>query len=173
MIELRQRRTAVLAAMLIAVLGSACGTPQQSQSGAPATTIAAAQSTVAPAVTAAAVVQSTAAPGATAFAGAFGRLQPENVARLMGTTMGVQMTIDVDPPNVENTQVTRATLNGTDQNGAFGKLDLPARRSFASAGLQLARQAYPQAQLELTIVDPSGTRLIAVTQAPGGEAAFQ
>jgi hypothetical protein len=170
MIELRQRSAALLGVLAVALLGAACSSQAQPQpTTPPLTAVAELRATAQPLQTAV----SGAAGAAGALASGVARLQPENVARLVGTTLGVQMTVNVEPANVENTQVQRATFEGTDQSGAFGKLDQPARRSFALAGLQLARQAYSQAQIQLTIVDPSGNRLLAVSQAPGGEATFQ
>jgi hypothetical protein len=133
----------------------------------------AASNDVRSAATAFAGVQATAQPVATRVADALTRLQPTDLGRLIGTTMGATIEISLSPPDVPNDQVTQATLNGTDRTGAFGRLDDQARRSFAGAALQLARQAYPRATITLNVVDSSGTRLLGATYPPGGEPAFQ
>jgi hypothetical protein len=125
------------------------------------------------AATAVAQVQATAEPVATRVAGALTQLAPPDVGRLVGTTMGATIDITTAPPGAPNDQVTQATLSGIDQNGAFGRLDQQARRAFASAGLQLARQAYPRAQLDLTVDDANGGRLLSATYPPGGSPTYQ
>jgi|SRR6266508_5077830 len=133
----------------------------------------AAQNDARAAATAVAGLTTSAQPVATEVARRVGDLDPSNVGRLIGTVMGANVDITREPQGVPNEQVTRATLKGTDRSGAFERLDLPARRSFASAGLQLARQSYPQAQIEMTIVDGSGNRLLAVSYPPDGQPMFQ
>lgn len=134
---------------------------------------AAVQNDARAAATALAGLQATAQPVATEVARQVGGLEPANLGRLIGTVMGATIEISTTPPDVSNDRVTQATLNGTDRSGAFGRLDVQARRSFANAGLQLARQSYPQAQIDLTIVDASGNRLLAVTYPPTGQPTFQ
>jgi hypothetical protein len=133
----------------------------------------AASNDVRSAATAFAGVQATVQPVSTRVADALSRLQPSDLGRLIGTTMGANVEITLTPPGAPNDQVTQATLDGTDRTGAFGRLDDQARRSFAGAALQLARQAYPQATITLNVVDSSGTSLLAATYPPGGQPAFQ
>src|SRR4051812_28484687 len=109
--------------------------------------------------TTAATVQATVASGAQGSAqnpggrlgGGLVNLAPADLARLISTTMGAGIEIAATPPNVGNDQVTQATLTGTDRSGAWGRLDQQARQAFAGAGLQLARQAFPNAQIDLVV----------------------
>jgi hypothetical protein len=157
----RQRRSGALGLLLaVGLLGAqACNPSVQNDARAAATAVAG--------------IAATAQPVATEVARRVGNLDPDNVGRLVGTVVGANVDIKLEPPNVPNTDVTHATLNGTDRSGAFGRLDVQARRSFAGAGLQLARQSYPNAQIDLTIVDGSGNKLLAVTYPPNGEPTFQ
>jgi hypothetical protein len=161
MIKPRQRRRHLRALLLVAgVLCVAACSP-------------AASNDVRSAATAFAGVQATVQPVSTRVADALTRLQPTDLGRLIGTTMGATIEVSVTPPGAANDQVTQATLNGTDRTGAFGRLDEQARRSFAGAALQLARQAYPKATITLNVVDSSGARLLAATYPAGGQPAFQ
>jgi hypothetical protein len=157
----RQRDLSVAALIILAGLLStaACSVAAQDDARAAATALAG--------------IQATAQPVATEVARQVGGLEPANLGRLIGTIMGATIEITTTPPDVPNDSVTQATLNGTDRSGAFGRLDIPARRSFANAGLQLARQSYPQAEIDLTIVDAAGNRLLAVTYPPNGQPTFQ
>ncbi|HET6317286.1 MAG TPA: hypothetical protein VFG86_12570 [Chloroflexota bacterium] len=145
--------------LLIGLLAAACSPAAQSDARTAATAVAG--------------LASSAQPVATEVARRVGDLDPSNVGRLIGTVIGANVEITLEPQEVPNDQVTRATVNGIDRSGAFERLDVPARRSFASAGLQLARQSYPRAQIDMTIVDQSGNRLLAVTYPPDGQPAFQ
>jgi hypothetical protein len=157
----RQRRRHVAALIgLAGVLGAAACSQ-------------AASNDVRSAATAFAGVQATVQPVGTRVADALSRLQPTDLGRLIGTTMGANVEITIAPPGAPNDQVTQATLNGTDRTGAFGRLDDQARRSFAGAALQLARQAYPKATITLKVVDGAGTSLLAATFPPGGQPEFQ
>jgi len=118
-------------------------------------------------------IQATAQPLANRVAGGLSNLPAPDVGRLIGTTMGASMEITTTPPDTPNDQVTEARLNGTDRSGAWGKLDQQARRAFAGAGLQLARQAFPHAQLDLTVVDTSGNQLLSASYPPDGQPSFQ
>jgi len=157
----RQRRGLCAAVVLAAgVLGAAACSQ-------------AASNDVRSAATAFAGVQATAQPVTTRVADALSRLQPTDLGRLIGTSLGATVEISITPPDVPNDQVTEASLNGTDRTGAFGRLDEQARRSFAGAALQLARQAYPKATITLNVVDGAGARLLAATYPAGGQPAFQ
>jgi hypothetical protein len=157
----RQRRLA--AAMVLVLVLAGCSQPAPQPV---ATAVAQAQAT-------GVSVQATAQPIATRVAGALTQLQPTDVGRLIGTTMGASIEITLTPPNGPNDQVTQATLTGTDRSGAFGRLDKQARVAFANAGFQLARQAYPRAQLDLHIVDTNGTPLLDASYPPGGSPTYQ
>jgi hypothetical protein len=157
----RQRNLLVTALALVGALlgGEACSTAAQNDARTAATAVAG--------------LVATAQPAATEVARRVGNLDPANVGRLIGTVIGANVDITIEPRGVPNEEVTHATLNGTDRSGAFGRLDTQARRSFASAGLQLARQSYPNAQIDMTILDGSGAPLLAVTYPPNGQPSFQ
>ena len=161
------------------VAASACGqvVPNSPQSA--ATAVVGAQATVAAQATTFAIPQPTLqAVGATAQAlgsrigSALAQIQPQDVARLIGTTMGATIEITTSPLGVPNDEVKQATLHGKD-NGAFGRLDQQAREAFAGAGLQVARQAFPAAQIDLNIDDASGNRLLTATYPAGGSPSYQ
>jgi len=133
----------------------------------------AAQNDARTAATAVAGLSATAQPVASEIARRIGNLDPADVGRRIGTVMGSNVEITLEPSDVPNADVTHAVVHGTDRTGAFGRLDVQARQSFASAGLQLARQSYPNALIDLTIVDGAGSSLVAVTYPPNGPPVFQ
>jgi hypothetical protein len=157
----RQRRTHLAAfASLVGLMAAAACNP-------------AAQNDARSVGTALAGIQATVEPVATRVAGAVARLQPPDLGRLVGTTLGASVEVSIVPPDAANDQVTQATLTGRDGMGAFAKLDEQARRAVAGASLQLARQAYPRAQIDLTVVDGTGNRLLAASYPPDGQPTFQ
>ena len=154
-------------------IGAACSQAVQNDARSAATAIASAQATIQPLGTVLAGAQATVQPLATLVGVSAPNLDPTNVGNLIGTVIGANVQITLEPQGVPNDRVTRAVLEGTDRSGAFGRLDPQARRSFAGAGLQLARQNYPNAQIEMVIVDQSGDRLLAVSYPANGQPAFQ
>ncbi len=168
MIKRRQRSLGLLVAAVWALL-AACSSP----AGNTTTTAPTAIATVAAVATSVAKVSATGQALAPGLSNGLTQLAPDNLGRLIGTTIGVSVEVSTTPANVSNDQVTQATLNGTDRSNVWVKLDQQARQAFAGAGLQLARQAYPKAQLEMTVVDTSGNRLLSASYPPGGTPSFQ
>ncbi|HTD80242.1 MAG TPA: hypothetical protein VK898_21580 [Chloroflexota bacterium] len=80
---------------------------------------------------------------------------------------GVQLQIDQQPPDVPNTQVTNLRLNATDASGTFARLDRDGRETTAKVVLLAASQFYPQASVDLLIVDGNGQPLLTGTWSPG------
>jgi hypothetical protein len=152
-----------LAASTLLVLAACSSTATTTTTTAPPTAVGP------PAANAQATPQSPASRVASGLA----NLAPTDVGRLIGTTIGASIDISTTPPNVGNADVTQATLNGTDRSGAWGKLDQQARQAFAGAGLELARQAFPHAQLDLMVVDTNGNRLLSASYPPGGQPTYQ
>jgi hypothetical protein len=151
----------VLAALLAA---TACTQTAPSSAQAVATAVNGAQATIA--------VQATAQGLNSRISSGLAQVQPQDVAKLIGTTMGATFEIATTPSDVPNDQVKQATLRGKD-NGAFGRLDQQARQAFAGAGLQVARQAFPTAQIDMNVDDASGNRLLTVTYPAGGSPSYQ
>jgi hypothetical protein len=181
----RQRRAllampCVLAGMVTAMAcsqGSPNSAPANSQAA--ATVVVGAQATIAAQATVLAIpqptiqaVQATTQALGSRIGGALAQIQPQDVAKLIGTTMGATFDIDTSPTGVPNAEVKQATLHGKD-NGAFGRLDQPARQAFAGAGLQVARQAFPAAQIDLNVDDANGNRLLTATYPAGGSPSYQ
>jgi hypothetical protein len=151
----------ILAALLAA---TACTQSTSGSSQVAATAVVAVQATIAVAATSQGLNSR--------ISGGLAQVQPQDVAKLIGTTMGATFEIATTPADVPNDQVKQATLHGKD-NGAFGRLDQQARQAFAGAGLQVARQAFPSAQIDLNVDDASGNRLLTVTYPAGGTPSFQ
>src|SRR5207302_464885 len=145
------------AGLLIVAACSQSSPPTSAQSA--ATAVVGAQATIAAQATALPIaqgtvqsVQSTSQALSGRIGGALLQLQPQDVARLISTTMGATIDITTSPADVGNADVKQATLHGKD-NGAFGRLDQQAREAFAGAGLSVARQAFPAAEIALNVDD--------------------
>jgi hypothetical protein len=80
---------------------------------------------------------------------------------------GVQLELEQQPPDVANTQVTNVHLRATDARGAFASLDRDGREKTAEAVLFATSQFYPQATVDLLVVDGSNRTLITGSRAPG------
>jgi hypothetical protein len=80
---------------------------------------------------------------------------------------GVQLDFEQQPPNVANTQVTNVHLRATDASGAFAGLDRDGREKTAEAVLFATSQFYPQATVDLLVVDGSNRTLMTGSRAPG------
>ena len=80
---------------------------------------------------------------------------------------GVQLQLEQQPPEVANTQVTNVHLRATDASGTFAKLDRDGREKTAEAVLFATSQFYPQATVDLLIVDGANRTLMTGSRAPG------
>jgi hypothetical protein len=80
---------------------------------------------------------------------------------------GVQLELEQQPPDVANTQVTNVRLRATDASGAFAGLDRDGREKTAEAVLFATSQFYPQATVDLLVVDGSNRTLMTGSRAPG------
>jgi hypothetical protein len=80
---------------------------------------------------------------------------------------GVQVQIEQDPPGAPNSQVTNVRVRATDASGAFARLDRDGREKTAEVVLFAAGQFYPQATVDLLIVDGSDHTLLTGSRAPG------
>src|SRR3954470_4249393 len=108
----RQRRVPVLALMVSALVMAACGCSQAAQNDArtAATAVAGLSATAQPAAsraaTAVAGLSATAQPVASEVGRRIGNLDPADVGRLIGTVMGSNVEITIEPSDVPNAEVT-------------------------------------------------------------------
>ena len=80
---------------------------------------------------------------------------------------GVQLQVEQQPPDVANTQVTIVHLRATDATGTFAGLDRDGQEKTAQAVLLATSQFYPQATVDLLIVDGANHTLMTGSRAPG------
>ena len=80
---------------------------------------------------------------------------------------GVQVQMEQQPPDAPNTQVKTVRLRATDARGAYASLDRNGREKTAEAVLLATSQFYPQATIDLLIVDGADRTLMTGSRAPG------
>ena len=130
------------------------------------TSIEAAETAIIAAQTVLPGAQATAQAGATLVSGALSNSQPAlNALRslLSGATLDVKTT----PDGAENAAVTNVTIDATDAQGALSQIDPHARQAAGLATLLSAAQYYPNAAIDLNVVDASGAVLLSGSVAPG------
>ena len=95
--------------------------------------------------------------------------QVQYVVQILSTILGggVQLQLEQEPPNAANAQVTSVRLRATDATGTFANLDRDGREKTAQAVLLATSQFYPQATVDLLVVDGANRTLITGTRAPG------
>lgn len=95
--------------------------------------------------------------------------QVQYVTQILSSILGggVQLDLEQQPPDVANTQVTNVHLRAIDASGAFASLDRDGREKTAEAVLFATSQFYPQATVDLLVVDGSNRTLITGSRAPG------
>ena len=186
-----QRAGSLLAAVAVVAGLGACtpGAPPSDAAGAASTAVAGAQNAVGGAQgavssaqqavgtaqravssvqTALPAGQATAQAAATAAARFVASPPLPDVARALGGVLsGVSVDVSLTPDAVPNDQVSRAIVTGADSRGGFANLDADGQQRAATAALLVAGQIYPQATVELRIVDASGRTLLSGTKAPG------
>jgi hypothetical protein len=155
----------VSAAIIFGMLAPASGCQAGSSIEAAQTAIIAAQ-TILPGA------QATAQAGATLVSGAFSNSQPALNA-LQGLLAGATLDVKTTPDGVENAAVTKVTIDATDAQGALGQVDPRARQAAGVAALLSAAQYYPNAAIDLNVVDTSGAVLLSGSVAPGQLPAVQ
>ena len=136
------------------------------------TSIQAAQTAITAAQTVLPGAQATAQAGATLVSGAFSNSQPARNA-LRGLLSGATLEVKTTPDGVDNAAVTNVTIDATDAQGALGQIDPHARQAAGVAALLSAAQYYPNAAIELKVVDASGAVLLNGSVAPGQLPAVQ
>lgn len=117
-------------------------------------------------------VQATAQAGATVVAGVLG--DPRAVTlQAQALLAGAQVQLVVEPGGSGNDAATGVVVNASDAQGTFGQLDARARQAAGGAVLVLVGQYYPNATVELSVADATGTLLLTGRRAPGQAPAVQ
>jgi hypothetical protein len=131
--------------------------------------VSGAQTAVSGAQTALPAAQSTLQAAATAAANVAASPQFQYVVQVLTSILGggVRLQIEQEPMDVPNTQVTSVRLRATDASGAFSALDRDGREKTAAAVLLATSQFYPQATVDLLIVDGSNRTLMTGSRSPG------
>ena len=95
--------------------------------------------------------------------------QVQYVTQILSAILGggVQLQIEQEPPDAANAQVTHLTLRATDATGALARLDRDGRDKTAQAVLLAASQFYPQATVDLLVVDGSNHPVLTASRNPG------
>ena len=98
--------------------------------------------------------------------------QVQYVTQILSSILGggVQLDLEQQPPDAANTQVTNVHLRAIDASGAFAGLDRDGREKTAEAVLFATSQFYPQATVDLLVVDGSNRTLMTGSRAPGQQA---
>jgi hypothetical protein len=98
--------------------------------------------------------------------------QIQYVVGIMSTILGggVQVQMEQEPPDAtNNAQVRSVHLHAVDATGTYAKLDKNGREKTAEAVLLGTSQFYPQATVDLLIVDANNRTLMTASRAPGEE----
>jgi hypothetical protein len=96
--------------------------------------------------------------------------QIQYVVGIMSSILGggVQVQVEQEPPDAaNNTQVTSVHVRATDASGTYANLDKDGREKTAEAVLLATSQFYPQATVDLLIVDGANRTLMTASRAPG------
>jgi hypothetical protein len=128
-----------------------------------------AQTAVTSAQTALPAAQGTVQAVATSAASVAASPQFQYITQVLSSILGggVQLQIDQQPPDAPTAQVTSLRLKATDTSGAFSGLDKEGREKTAGVVLLAASQFYPQATVDLLIVDGNDRTLMTGTRQPG------
>jgi hypothetical protein len=86
---------------------------------------------------------------------------------LQGLLSGATLDIKTSPDGADNPDVTDVSIDATDSRNAIGQIDPRARQAMVATALLATAQAYPNATIELEIVDGSGNVLASGRVAPG------
>ena len=128
-----------------------------------------AQTTISGAQTALPAAQATIQAAATAVATLIANPQFQYITQVLSSILGggVQLEVQQEPLNVPNSQVTNVRLRAIDGSGAYSGLDRDGREKTAEAVLIATSQFYPQATVDLLIVDGANRTLMTGSRAPG------
>ena len=153
--------------MVLAVLVAGACTPVSPTPA--ATAISGAQQAVSTAQTALPAVQATAEAITTAAANVATNSQVQYVLGILTSILGGGVRLDVDqqPPNVPPSQVITLKLQATDASGTFAALDQQGQEKTVAATLIAAAQFYPQASMQLTVLDGQNRPLMLGSREPG------
>ena len=128
--------------------------------------VAAAALTAAPAIqaTSAALVPTV----ATVVAGIVARDQTQEMLRQVGSVLGgVSLQVEQDPPNALPGDTRRLALRGTDAVGSLARLQPLARQLAALTALTAAGGLFPNATVDLVVVDAAGALVLRGSRQPG------
>jgi hypothetical protein len=107
---------------------------------------------------------------ATVVAGVVQSEQVQDTVRQIAAVLGgIGLEVDQTPPGAAPLDTMRMVLRGSDTGGALASLQPFARRLAALAALATAGQLFPNADIELTVVDASGATLLSGSRRPGHE----
>jgi hypothetical protein len=134
-----------------------------------ATAISGAQQAVSTAQTALPAAQTTAQAFATTVATAATSSQVQYVLGILTTILGggVKLDLEQEPPNVPPAQVITLKMRATDASGTFAALAEDGQAKTIAATLIAAAQFYPQASIQLTVLDGQNRPLMLGTREPG------
>jgi hypothetical protein len=110
------------------------------------------------------------APGTLQAAATAVSPQAQYVVQILASILGggVQVQLEQQPPDAATaSQVTNVHLRATDATGVFASLDRDGRDKTAQAVLLATSQFYPQATVDLLIVDGANRTLMTASRAPG------
>jgi hypothetical protein len=127
-----------------------------------------AQSSVQAAQTAIVAGQTAIVAGQSALA----TVQPYAVI-LQGALAGANLDVNLTPNGVLPQDVTNVTIKATDAQGSLAQVDLHTRQAAATAALLAASQYFPNATIQLNVVDTSGSSLVSGNMAPGQQPSVQ
>jgi hypothetical protein len=163
--------TGVVAFGILAAGACTPVSPTASSSGPTATPLPAVQNPLSGAAAAVSGAQTVlpAAQGTLQAAATAVSPQVQYVTQVLSSILGggVQLQIEQEPPEAANAQVTHLRLRATDASGAFAKLDRDGRDKTAQAVVLTASQFYPQATVDLLVVDGANKPVLTASRNPG------
>jgi hypothetical protein len=92
---------------------------------------------------------------------------------VQGLLRDISVKITTVPDGAQPADVTDVSIDGTDNQGKLGQIDLQTRQTAAAAALVAVSQYYPKATVTLDVVDGSGNTLVSGSMAPGEQPAVQ
>ena len=103
---------------------------------------------------------------------ALATVQPYTVM-LQGALAGANLDVKTTPDGALPQDITGVTIKATDAQGSLAQVDARTRQAAASAALLAASQYFPNATIQLNVVDASGATLVSGSTAPGQTPAVQ
>jgi len=88
-------------------------------------------------------------------------------AMLQGALAGANLDVKTTPDGALPQDITGVTIRATDAQGTLARVDAGTRQAAVSAALLAASQYFPNATIQLNVVDASGAPLVSGSTAPG------